>query len=77
MNLILKNENIKAELDRVEDYITQKVCNVVVSIISTEEIDGQKINSSYQIVEQFGYDETWDDEIVLDFILEKLNKRFA
>lgn len=77
MKLKLNNESINAEIVRVEDILSEKLCKVVMKITANEEVEGQQVKTGYEIIEGFYYEETWEDAGVIAFATEKLNKRFA
>jgi len=76
MELNIENKAVIARIDRIEDYIENKLCKVVIQIIQQEEVEGNIVNTGYNIVEAFPYDETWEDSQVMSFAIEKVNKRF-
>lgn len=76
MKLEIENKGVDAYVDRVEDFINSKLCKVVIKIIQQDEIDGQPLQSFYNIVEAFPYEETWEDSQIISFAIEKVNKRF-
>jgi hypothetical protein len=76
MKLEIENKGVDAYVDRVEDFIDSKLCKVVIKIIQQDEVDGQPLQSFYNIVEAFPYAETWEDAEILNFAVYKVNKRF-
>jgi hypothetical protein len=76
MKLEIENKGVDAYVDRVEDFIDSKLCKVVIKIIQQDEVDGQPVQSFYNIVEAFPYTETWEDTEILNFAVSKVNKRF-
>jgi hypothetical protein len=67
MKLEIENKGVDAYVDRVEDFIDSKLCKVVIKIIQQDEVDGQPVQSFYNIVEAFPYTETWEDTEILNF----------
>ncbi len=77
MELKINSTSVTAIIDRVEDYISQKFCKVVIKITQETIVDDAPVKTGYDMIERFDYSKTWTDKEAIDFATEKVNKRFS